>query len=228
MQVKALENDFIQKVLHVLSTNSKTEVKSRCLFALSALIRQFPAAQKAWIDHGGLQLLGKILYDDQLQIKMKAMKLISDLIIERQNLQEIYDVEQRQQRIKEYLITDFEQKLLSHYYCKVLSHSVIEYLKEKVAKSGGQVSIENNDFLEVAAESMITAAPVCRSEFRNVKLLFLTAIDNLIHFYKYADVKLTLDETDVINSLISLMERLKSNIFEAPHDELWIVETSGD
>jgi len=216
VQAKALENDFIQKLLHVLSTNSKPEVKSRCLFALSALIRQFPAAQKAWIDHGGLQLLVKILYDDQLQIQMKAMKLINDLMIERQNLQDIYDAEQRQQKMKEYAITDFEQKLFRHDYCKLLSNLVIKCFKEKLAS---KISIENNDFLEVAADSMIVTTPICKNEFKNIKQL-LPIIDNLIHFYKYPNVKLTLDETDVINSLISLIERLKNNIFEISRDEL--------
>ncbi|XP_032682543.1 nucleotide exchange factor SIL1 isoform X2 [Odontomachus brunneus] len=217
VQAKALENDFIQKVLHVLSTSGKVEVKSRCLFALSALIRQFPAAQKAWIDHGGLQLLGKILYDEQLQIQMKAMKLINDLTIERQNLQEIYDVEQRQQKTREYAVTDFEQKLLRHDYCKLLSNLMIKCFKEKLA---GQFSIENNDFLEVVSDSMITVSPICRNEFKNIKLLLVPVIDNLLHFYQNLDIKLTIDETDVLKSLILLIERLKITIFEAPHDEL--------
>ncbi|XP_024867271.1 nucleotide exchange factor SIL1 [Temnothorax curvispinosus] len=215
VQAKALENDFIQKVLHVLSTNSKIEVKSRCMFALSALIRQFPAAQKAWIDHGGLQLLGKILYDDQLQIQMKAMKLINDLTIERRNLEEIYDAEQRQQKMREYAITDFELKLLRHDYCKLLSNLMVKCFKEKLT---GQFSIENNDFLEVVSDSMITIAPVCKNEFKNIKLL--PVIDNLLHFYQNPNIILTVDETDVLKSLILLIERLKLTIFEAPHDEL--------
>ncbi|XP_011632142.1 nucleotide exchange factor SIL1 isoform X1 [Pogonomyrmex barbatus] len=217
VQAKALENDFIQKVLHVLSTNNKIEVKSRCLFALSALIRQFPAAQKAWIDHGGLQLLGKILYDDQLQIQMKAMKLINDLTIERRNLEEIYDVEQRQQKMREYAITDFELKLLRHDYCKLLSNLMIKCFKEKLT---GHFSIENNDFLEVVSDSMITVSPICKTEFKNIKLLLLPVIDNLLHFYQNPNIKLTVDETDVLKSLILLIERLKITIFETLHDEL--------
>ncbi|KMQ92839.1 nucleotide exchange factor sil1 [Lasius niger] len=218
VQAKALENDFIQKLLHVLSTNNKIEVKSRCLYALSALIRQFPAAQKAWIDHGGLQLFGKILYDDQLQIQMKAIKLISDLIIERQNLQEIYDIEQRQQKMREYAITDFEQRLLRHDYCKLLSNLMVKCFKEKLTS---QFSIENNDFLEVVSDSMITISPVCKTEFKNIKLSLLPVIDNLLYFYQNLNnLKLTMDEIDVLKSLILLIERLKVTIFEAPHDEL--------
>jgi len=217
VQAKALENDFIQKVLHVLSTSSKIEVRSRCLFALSAVIRQFPAAQKAWIDHGGLQLFGKILYDDQVQIQMKAMKLINDLTIERQNLQEIYDAEQRQQKMKEYAITDFEQKLLRHDYCKLLSNLMVKCFKEKL---NGQFSIENSDFLEVVSDSMITISPVCRIEFNNIKFSLLPVIDNLLHFYQNPNIKLTVDETDVLKSLILLIETLKITIFQTPHDEL--------
>ncbi|KAL0109721.1 hypothetical protein PUN28_014626 [Cardiocondyla obscurior] len=218
VQAKALENDFIQKVLHVLSTNSKIEVKSRCLFALSALIRQFPAAQKAWIDHGGLQLLGKILYDDQLLIQMKAMKLVNDLTIERRNLEEIYDPEQRQQKMREYAITDFELKLLGHDYCKLLSNLMIKCFEEKL--TGRKFSIENNDFLEVVSDSMITISPICKTEFKNIKLMLLPVIDNLLHFYENPNIKLTVDETDVLKSLILLIERLKITIFEPSHDEL--------
>nr|XP_012229295.1 PREDICTED: nucleotide exchange factor SIL1 isoform X1 [Linepithema humile] len=217
VQAKALENDFIQKVLHVLSTSSRIEVRSRCLFALSAIIRQFPAAQKAWIDHGGLQLFGKILYDDQLQIQMKAMKLINDLTIERQNLQEIYDTEQRQQKMREYAITDFEQRLLRHDYCKLLSNLMVKCFKEKL---NGQFSIENTDFLEVISDSMITISPVCRTEFNNIKFSLLPVIDNLLHFYQNPNIKLTVDETDVLKSLILLIETLKIAIFQTPHDEL--------
>ncbi|KAG7201215.1 hypothetical protein KM043_004001 [Ampulex compressa] len=47
VQLKALEHDFVQKLLRILSTNNKIEVKSRCLYALSALIRHYPAAQKS-------------------------------------------------------------------------------------------------------------------------------------------------------------------------------------
>lgn len=217
VQAKALENDFIQKVLHVLSTNTKTEVRSRCLFALSALIRQFPAAQKAWIDHGGLQLLGKILYDDQLHIQMKAMKLINDLTIERQNLQEINDVDQRQQKTREYDITDFEQKLVRHDYCKLLSNLMVKCFREKLAN---KFSIENNDFLEVISDSMITVTPICSADFKNYKSSILHVIDSLLYFYQNLNIKLTVDETDVLKSLISLIERLKITIFETPHDEL--------
>lgn len=217
VQAKALENDFIQKVLHVLSTSSKIEVRSRCLFALSAIIRQFPAAQKAWIDHGGLQLFGKILYDDQLQIQMKAMKLINDLTIERQNLQEIYDAELRQQKMREYAITDFEQRLLRHDYCKLLSNLMVKCFKDKL---NGQFSIENNDFLEVISDSMITISPVCRTEFNNIKFSLLPVINNLLYFYQNPNIKLTVDETDVLKSLILLIETLKITIFQTPHDEL--------
>ncbi|XP_012229304.2 nucleotide exchange factor Sil1 isoform X2 [Linepithema humile] len=175
VQAKALENDFIQKVLHVLSTSSKIE------------------------------------------IQMKAMKLINDLTIERQNLQEIYDTEQRQQKMREYAITDFEQRLLRHDYCKLLSNLMVKCFKEKL---NGQFSIENTDFLEVISDSMITISPVCRTEFNNIKFSLLPVIDNLLHFYQNPNIKLTVDETDVLKSLILLIETLKIAIFQTPHDEL--------
>ncbi|KYN15788.1 Nucleotide exchange factor SIL1, partial [Trachymyrmex cornetzi] len=174
------------------------------------LIRQFPAVQKAWIDHGGLQLLGKILYDDHLHIQMKAMILINDLTIERRNLEDIYDAEQRQQRMREYAITDFELKLLTHDYCKLLSNLMVKCFKEKLT---GQFSIENNDFLEVVSDSMITISPIYKTAFKNIELLLLPVINNFLYFYRNSNIKFTVDEIDVLKSLILLIERLKETVF---------------
>lgn len=200
VQLKALENDFVQKLLYILSTNSKIEVKSRCLFALSALIRHFPAAQKVWIDHGGVEIFGKILVDDQLQVQMKVMKLINDLIVERQNLHEITDPKQRQQKGRAYATADVEKKLLTYEYCKHLSNLMITSFKDKLSD---HVGTDNYEFLETISDSMITVAPICIDRFRESKNELLPIIQHLLNFYQ---------------SLSTLVDKLQSH--ESPRDEL--------
>ncbi|KAG8036356.1 hypothetical protein G9C98_003678 [Cotesia typhae] len=102
VQQKALNNDLVQKLLHLLSVNNKPLVRSRCLFALGALIRQFPSAQKAFIDHGGLEIFGKILENDLLQIQFRAIKLITDLAIEREFINKTEDESLRLRKVQEY------------------------------------------------------------------------------------------------------------------------------
>lgn len=217
VQLKALENDFVQKLLHILSTSNKMEVKARCMFALGALIRQFPAAQKVWIDHGGLEIFGKIMVSDQLPVQMKVMKLINDLIIERQNLQEITDLEQREQRIRAYAVADIERKMLVHEYCKHLSNLLVKRYDDEI---NNNLEMDRYDFLEVITESMIGAAPTCTSVFQNNKEALLSATKHLLQFYKNRPASEDEDENELLQNLMLLIGKLQTIVSEAPHDEL--------
>lgn len=217
VQLKALENDIVQKLLHILSTNTRTEVKSRCLYALSALIRQFPAAQKVWINHGGLEIFGKILVNDQLQIQIKVMKLVNDLIIERQDLQETTNTEQSQMKTKAYTTVDLEQKLLTYEYCKHLSNLMVKSFKGEVTN---QFKSNNYEFLETISESMITIAPVCKNQFKANKDSMLRTIEHLLSFYQKLDSTLEQDDDEILKNLTLLIEKLQTTVTEIPHDEL--------
>ena len=217
VQLEALQNDFVQKLLHILVTNTKIEVKSRCLFALSALIRQFPAAQKVWIDHGGVEIFGKILLDDQLQVQMKVMKLINDLIIERQNLQEVADTEQLKVKTEAYAVANIEQKLLTYDYCKHLSNLMAKTFKDEL---NNQYRTDNYEFLETISESMITIVPVCKDQFRESKDALLPVIQRLLNFYQNSEPVVEQDENEVLNNLVLLIEKLQTVVSEIPHDEL--------
>ncbi|KAK1127571.1 hypothetical protein K0M31_004103 [Melipona bicolor] len=175
VQLKALESDFVQKLLHILSTNNKVKVKSRCLFALSALIRQFPAAQKVWIDHGGVEIFGKILIDDPLPIQMKVMTLIDDLIIERQNLQDITDAKQQQLKVKAYATADIEKRL-TYEYCNHLINLMISSFKTDLDERR-----INYEFLETISNSVSIVAPICINQWRERDELL--PILNVLHTF---------------------------------------------
>ncbi|XP_054005696.1 nucleotide exchange factor Sil1 [Hylaeus anthracinus] len=217
VQLKALENDFVEKLLHILSTSTKLEVKSKCLFALGALIRQFPAAQKVWIDHGGVEIFGKILTDDQLQVQVRVMQLISDLITERQNLREITDPEQLQLKTKAYAAADVEQKLLTYGYCKHLSNLMIKSFKVEL---NNQFKTENYNFLETITESMIIVVPVCNHHFKKNKETLLLIIQHLLNFYQSSDPAIKEDESDILKNLTLLIEKLQTTVTEILRDEL--------
>ncbi|XP_033188904.1 sil1 nucleotide exchange factor [Bombus vancouverensis nearcticus] len=199
VQLKALENDLVQKLLHILSTSSKSDLKSRCLFALGALIRQFPIAQKVWVDHGGVEIFGQILVDGQLQVQMKVMKLINDLIVERQHIEYITDVAQQELRVKAYSAADIERKLLKYSYCDRLSNLMITSFKIDLS----DLLRTNYEFLKTISDSMITAAPICIDKWRKHKDEFLPIIQHI------------LDLHHDLNILIGMLQTL-----ETTHDEL--------
>ncbi|KAL2714476.1 nucleotide exchange factor SIL1 [Vespula squamosa] len=217
VQAKALQKDLIQKLLHILSTNNKILVKTRCLFALSALVRHFPAAQKALFDHGGIEIFGKILSSDQVQTQLKVMRLINDLIVERQDIEKISDIKQRYAKAKQYAITDLEQKLIMHRYCKYLSDLMIKSFKYELRDEN---EINNYELLEVISESMIMINPICKNEIYIDKHMLLKLINDMLHLYQNLIGIVESDEADIITNQIHLIKKLKIVLEMSLHEEL--------
>lgn len=219
VQTKALEHDFVQKLLHILATNNKVPVESRCLFALSALIRHYAAAQKALIDHGGLELFGKILEDGHLQTQSRIMKLMGDLVVERRNLNEIEDELLRQQKIRDYASTDFEQKLLTHSYCKHLSDLTMKSFSNEAF---GDSNIEDYDFLAVTLDSMILLGPICKRDFHAERYNLLAVISEALRHYESVRDATSTDDDYSFSHLVSLLIKLRTRLrlFDEAHEEL--------
>lgn len=209
VQLKALESDFVQKLLHPIAVNSKTEIRARCLFALGALVRNFPASQKAFIDHGGLELFGKILDDGPTQIQVRVMNIVNDLNAERRLLKEIVDKEQRDKITKEYDATDFDRKLLSQ-YCR--------HLGSLLAKSAKGSRVD--EFLEVLYESVIEVAFTCKKEFLTRSEEILPVVETMLEIYR-SDEKESSDDEKASNAhLAHLLEKLRRIVLVSNHDEL--------
>ncbi|CAG5108119.1 Similar to Sil1: Nucleotide exchange factor Sil1 (Drosophila melanogaster) [Cotesia congregata] len=218
VQQKALNNDLVQKLLHLLSVNNKPLVRSRCLFALGALIRQFPSAQKAFIDHGGLEIFGKILKNDFLQTQFRAIKLITDLAIERELINKTEDEGLRLRKVQEYKKTNFEQKLILHNYCKYLS-SIVQnnFIQDDISLDS---SMEMNEFLQVVLENMIVLCPVCKDEFRNHEHRLSTTFSEIINYYNKIKNSKIWQENEMLENNLEQLSNLQKLIFEDFHDEL--------
>ena len=217
VQAKVLESDLIQKVLHMLITNDDVNVKSRCLFALSSLLRQFPAAQKVFIYHGGLEIFSKILEGNNLKLQIRVMNLVNDLLTERKNINELSGEEQRRQRVNAYSVTKFEEKLLMHEYCRGLSNLTRKVFQNVISRD----FIEQADeIVQLVAESMIMLNPVCESEFRTYRETLVPLTESVLSAYRKLSLKVETDEDEESNSdLIMALENLKV-LLGYSHDEL--------
>ncbi|XP_058808029.1 nucleotide exchange factor Sil1 [Phymastichus coffea] len=210
VQLKALENDFIQKILHLLTVNNVVVVKARCLFALGALVRHFPAAQKALVDNGGLEIFGKILADGHFQVQARVMNLVNDLIIERQNLDENRDNLMRIQKLKEYESTNLEHKLVMQEYCQNLIDLAINSLK---------TNSDVDDFFEVIYESIITLHSVCKKEILNKEYALSSEVKKML--IKYRDFPNVNEDDENLNTEhLESLEEIENILSKLRHDEL--------
>ncbi|KAI4484107.1 hypothetical protein M0804_007563 [Polistes exclamans] len=220
VQDKALEAGLIQKVLRLLWITTKHLVKTRCLYALSALIRNFPEAQKSFLDYGGLELFVKILIeeDEDFESKIRVMRLVNDLIIERQDIGYAAEPEEYDDNTTdEYAVTAFRNRLIIHGYCKNVMNLMIRIFKQEL---DDPTIIENYELLEVIIENMIRVSTICKKEFHKNQHEILDTINDLVDFYEDLSKYVDEDSISLINQQIMLVERLMV-IIEIPlHDEL--------
>lgn len=215
VQLKALENDFVQRLLHLFTTNSKVEVKSRCMFALGALVRGFPVAQRALVNHGGLEIFGKSLINDPIQIQMRVMTLISDLAVERRNLQEIEDREKRHRRKIEYSSTRFDEKLLSQNYCESLVDLAIRTTKS-------DVDIDE-DFYKTVYQNIIMVSPICQSKIVERRDELLPQVEEMLATHQnFHEPESSSDSELSLLDIIQMLKHILTDILRETndHDEL--------
>lgn len=64
VQIAALESGSINALLRVLTLDEDPTVRSRAVYALSCLVRRFPAAQIKMLASGGLEVLATIFQNE--------------------------------------------------------------------------------------------------------------------------------------------------------------------
>ena len=85
VQLKALNLGFVQYLLHSLNIELDTNIILRLFYALSTLLRNFPRAQKNFLQHGGAELMVKMINqtNQNNRIAVRAIALMHDIIVER-------------------------------------------------------------------------------------------------------------------------------------------------
>ncbi|KAI4486943.1 hypothetical protein M0802_012200 [Mischocyttarus mexicanus] len=219
VQVKALEYNLIDKVLNLLTMKTNSLVKKRCIYALGALIRNFPTAQKSFLDYGGIYVFVLILSEENedLELKCRTMKLVNDLITERQGVGFVANLKEYKDKADEYAATNFKNKLITQGYCQNLMNLMIRVFKQELKNP---TNIENYEFLEVIIESMIRISKACKDEFHKNQREILKVINELVDFFEELSKHVDSKSIALINKQIMLVERLMVIIEIPVHDEL--------
>lgn len=80
--MKAFNLSLIQYFLRLLTNELDEIFLHRLLYTLSTLLRSFPRAQTNFLEHGGAELMVKLL-DSNHKIAIRVLTLINDLITEK-------------------------------------------------------------------------------------------------------------------------------------------------
>lgn len=83
VQVAAVDSGVLQHLVKILSVDPSLSVRKKAVFAISALLRQFPYAQKKFLQLGGLSALAELFVgckSESLQVRIVTM--LTDLLLE--------------------------------------------------------------------------------------------------------------------------------------------------
>nr|CAG4638763.1 EOG090X0EEI [Cyclestheria hislopi] len=86
VQIAALEMNALPHLIRLVSFDHDNDVRNKALYAISSIVRHFPLAQQALINHGGISTFAKIFATDSadlLKLQLKIVTLLSDLLMER-------------------------------------------------------------------------------------------------------------------------------------------------
>ncbi|XP_070211540.1 nucleotide exchange factor SIL1-like isoform X1 [Littorina saxatilis] len=206
VQISALENGAVHEILRLLAIDSSATVRKRAMYALSTMIRQFPFAQKRFLELGGLSVLGR-LFDGKADqnLRIRAVTLLADLLKEKKKHIEHSNLEDKTQmeRVHQYEQVNLEEAMLESGWC-----SLIPTL----------LDLPDHDSREKVLVAMETILPACRAEFQH-------SVQTLRTLQKeYADI-LSQEQADgeenddgFFQGMISTLRGLLAQL--APKDEL--------
>ncbi|XP_046752422.1 nucleotide exchange factor SIL1 isoform X2 [Diprion similis] len=213
----ALESEFVPIILRMLTKHGNAKLMNRCIYALGSLVRNYPAAQKSLLSHGGLEIFSQVLADGPISTQKRIMNLVNDLIIERVNLNEIEDLERRNLKMQEYTGIELEEKIVQHKLCSQLGSLLVKTIQNEIKI---EFNAQDHDLLEAIYECVLTVGDICKLEFKQNGDQILTALNSISALYKSLDLKLHSDDDDLPRHLLRLVEKTKQTIFDKPHDEL--------
>lgn len=125
VQVGALEVDALQLLLRLLSSqsNSSSDLRKKILYAVSSLCRHFPYAQKKLLDLGGLSAFGELFQEPGAEkIQLKAVTLLHDLMVERENAESGFDPANsvEVEKLRQYKLVPLKEAMVEQGWCELV------------------------------------------------------------------------------------------------------------
>ena len=79
-----MEAGILQRLITIVSTDPSMSVRKKALYALSALMRHFPYAQKRFLSLGGLSVFAQLFTQPHTEkMRIQIITLLTDLNTEK-------------------------------------------------------------------------------------------------------------------------------------------------
>ncbi|XP_067006711.1 nucleotide exchange factor SIL1 [Anabrus simplex] len=210
-QIAALESGSIGLLLRAVAFDVNPTVRARSLFALSCIVRNFPAAQDKLVKEGGLTVLAQLFESDgqeEQKLQIKVVTLLQDLILERQDATRMLregsssSEEELKEKIRQQEAVGLEKKLVEQGWCARISGVLTRQdinkgrtnrrddLSSAVARD---VPVRpEHDIVEKVIGTMVAVADLCSEEFKNDDK-FMSILVDLRDWYKQLATREDLD-----------------------------------
>ncbi|XP_074642381.1 nucleotide exchange factor SIL1-like [Tubulanus polymorphus] len=153
VQISALQTGLLQHLIRMLATEKSVKLRSKILYALSSLVRQFPFAQKKMLELGGVHVLVALFKERNIEkLQLKGVILISDLLEEKHSLLENRN-KNHEERIKQYSEVLLLEALIDQNWCDLFPNLL---------------NIPEHDSREKVLNAMSTLVKPCRNKFNKV------------------------------------------------------------
>ncbi|KAG1650831.1 Nucleotide exchange factor SIL1 [Nymphon striatum] len=171
VQIAVLEKSVIPQLLRMIAVHSSQEVKTKAMYALSCLVRQFPYAQQIMIENGAFDVFTNVFNDNQLKLTKKVIALIFELIQEKElSLNVDKPNEVQEERAKQYSRVKIKETFVNERFCQL----IVKLLP-----------VNDHDTTETVINSMLMLFGECKTEFRSATRL----LEELRQTYKILSEK---------------------------------------
>ncbi|XP_022192588.1 nucleotide exchange factor SIL1 isoform X2 [Nilaparvata lugens] len=243
-QIAALEAGAVGALLRLIALDADLSVRTSCLFALSCLVRRFPLAQKKLVDEGGLTVLANFYNSeavDKLNIRVKIITFIQDLIVEKQDAEKTLVsvssgntstaiVDEAKERLRQYNLLGLQVKLQEQHWCHQLSTLLVQQVSQhldkilatikthQVLSEVGQV---DHDVVEKVLSALIASSSLCLNDLGNDTEL-RTVLQILYNYYTELARTDPGDDDYFATVIVPLIEDVSNNLNMKihEHDEL--------
>ncbi|KAL3864363.1 hypothetical protein ACJMK2_006053 [Sinanodonta woodiana] len=196
VQVLALQTSAMQMFLSLITEESSVAQRSKALFALSSLIRQFPVAQKKFLDFGGLTALASLFHRSGMEkLQVKAVTLLNDLLQEQQSFQVLANLNdpKQKEKLQQYEEVHLEAALQEKGFCDLLPPLLF---------------LPDHDSREKILHAMRTLGSPCHSYFNKAQSILLQLQSE---YQKLADEEVAESDkyfTSMLNSVKAVISSL--------------------
>lgn len=221
VKVAILKSGLFDSLISKLSSQEDLKLNLKTIYAISAIVRQFPFAQKQLIEQDGLKILKRFFESDRnssspvnglvlsnttnlVKIQTKIISLLSDLKEEHEftadelialrksnSTGRTKELSGLEEKMKQYNEVDLEQNFVREGYCLILPKNL------------------NNSTLDVrekVLKSMYSFRSACKGDFKRLHLLDLMRIREDLRLM--AEKEKSDSDDDYYPNLIQLIQNL--------------------